>query len=119
MSFNVLIFAVLVAICNFFLNFFSKKAAKEYDTYFNAIVSPPFLIAFTIGIFSVLFMLKLYSLKEVNLPQAILLMGSLSIIGGSLAGHFIFNQKLTSYDWILFSLIAIWYVVKVFKSLSA
>lgn len=118
MSFKVFTFVVLVAICNFWLNFFNKRAANEYDGYFNAIASPPFLIAFTIGIFSVLFMLKLYSLKEVNLSQAILLMGSLSIIGGSLAGHFIFNQKLTFYDWILFTLIAIWYLVKVFKLLS-
>lgn len=112
-------FAFSVACCNFFLNRYSQKTASAGVSYFQSIFSLNFLITFIIGTFSLLLMLKLYSIKQVNLPQAILIMGSLSMLLGSFIGHFFYQQKMNGYDWLLFMLVFAWYIGKFYKHFTA
>ncbi len=92
---TVVIFIIIVGVANIALNIFISKAATLHTSYFEAMKSTTFMIAFLIGTFSILSMLYLYYSK-VDLGRAILLMGATSIIGGSLYGILFHGNK---FDW--------------------
>ncbi len=61
-----------------------------------------FLLAFTLCVALVFCLLGLYS-SGITLSRAILFMGAISILGGSLTGVFCLGERLNTIEWLLFA----------------
>jgi hypothetical protein len=108
------LFLILVPVFNIALNTFAWRTAKAANTYIDAVFSPLFLLTMCVGTASVLCMVGLYR-QEVQLPKGILLMGAMSILGGSLWGVWYSRVHLNVLDWIIFALIAASMIAKFTK----
>ena len=113
MNNSVVVFILIVGVANIALNIFVNKAATLHETYFVALKSTTFFIAFLIGAFAVLSMLYLYNSK-IDLGRAILLMGATSIIGGSLYGVFCMGNKFDLIEIIILFVIGSLYFYRLF-----
>ncbi len=108
-----IIFIIVVSICNIGLNYFVNRTAVNNEPIIKSILTINFLFAFLIGLISILAMLQVYR-SQTNLPQGILLMGTVSILIGTLIGSK--NHKLLLIEWIIFFVLLIlfsirWYLV--------
>ena len=74
-----------VGVLNVLLNVWARKSAVEADTWASGFLSWKFGLTFLIGCGSLLALYTLYYSK-INLGRAILLMGVVSIVGGTLYG---------------------------------
>lgn len=99
-----LIFAV--SVLNVALNLCLKKTAAVPGGASQVLMSRSFMYSFAVGIFSFLSLLALYS-TGVTLSRGILMMGAVSILGGSLYGVFFYHETLHLSEWIIFSLLAL------------
>lgn len=104
---------ILVGFLNIAFNVWTRKAAAESDSWLEGILSFPFAVAFTIGTASLLTLFTLYSTK-IQLGRAILLMGAVSIIGGTLYGTFVGRQPLTATESGLVVAIGALFLYRVF-----
>ena len=95
-----------VPVLNISLNTSIKNTAYNADTLISAIGSHGFLISFFIGMALMLCLLCLYS-TGITLSRAILFMGAISILGGSLFGVLFFNETLNRIEWLLFSMLSV------------
>ena len=102
-------FVIFVGILNIALNSWVKKAAEASSSFTEALLSHSFIIAFVIGLCSILCLLAVYSSK-ISLSSGILFMGATSIVGGSLYGVLVRGEKLPILEWIILVLIAVFYV---------
>ncbi len=99
---------VSVGLLNIGLNIMAKKTAMLDDkTYSQQLLTPEFLFTFLIGMASLLGLLFVYK-QEVNLPQAIALMGGVSIVLGALITSYCLGEakSLAPLEWILVACIA-------------
>lgn len=101
-----ILFVLCVAFANIGLNIFTRKAATSTASYSRALTSTDFLIALIIGTCSALSLLAVYR-SDLNLSQGILLMGAISIVGGSLIGVFVFGNRLQMGEWFLLAAVII------------
>lgn len=90
-----------------FLNIAIHAAIKNAITiaggsFSGSFFSYGFLLAFSLGIALVVSLFGLYA-SGLTLSRAILFMGVISILGGSLFGVVYFDEHLTRVEWLLFA----------------
>lgn len=103
-----IIFGLLVGMINIMLNIKIQDAAQNANatTFIDAVLSIKFLIAFGVGTLSItMLMLFYFYASKFNLAQSLILMGSSSIVFGTLFG-IIFRNNVISFVEIV-ALIAI------------
>jgi len=100
---------------NILLNITARRMIASSSNYYAAIFSTKFVICFMVGMVSLLSLIKVYSFG-VSISRGILLMGAISILGGSLIGVLLFKQPLTKIEWAIFSLLSILMVYRWFIS---
>ncbi len=114
MKSSAFIFIVLVAISNICLNYFVRNSVDNNLTIGRNIISKDFLLAFTVGVISIICLLQVYR-SNVNLAQGILLMGAISIIIGSIFSAVYFKQKYTIIEMLILIVLSLliiyrWYL---------
>ena len=92
---------LFVPVLNISLNTSAKMTARKADTYLGALHSYHFLATFTISVLIVLCLLALYW-TGIELSRAILIMGAISILGGSLFGVLFYQETLSWIEWFIF-----------------
>jgi len=110
----ILTLAASVAIANIALNLLASKAAAEAEAWPDVFATQSFGLAFITGTASLLLMTTLYHMgrhSAFGMANGILLMGSLSIVGGTLLGVFRGNVVHWS-EWVLLALIVSFIVVR-------
>jgi hypothetical protein len=93
---RILILAALVSSANIALNISTTRAAGTAESWPDIFKSTEFASAFVAGIVSLIMMTTLYYVGRGNqfgMASGILLMGALSMIGGTIIGFFLFNAK--------------------------
>jgi len=98
----------MVAGANILLNGLVATAAKRSAGWLDVYATSVFWLAFLVGIISLLAMSSLYFYgreDRFGMANGILLMGVLSIVGGTLSGYFVMKNTVHWYEWILFALI--------------
>lgn len=104
---RILLLAGSVALANIMLNLFASKAASEVDSWFDMFTTSTFGMAFVTGIVSLLLMTTLYYVGRSNsfgMANGVLLMGAMSIVGGTFVGLFRGNSIHWS-EWALMAAI--------------
>jgi len=107
---------VCVAMANVGMNILVRRAAVQSETYGRALTSGSFALALLVGTCSILTLLLVYRLN-VNRSQGILLMGAMSIVGGSLIGVSFFGNRLHQAEWLLLAAITLLFAVRWWLSL--
>ena len=97
---------VAVSILNVALNLSLKRTAGSGETLLQTIMSGPFVGCLLIGLLSFSSLFALYS-TGITLSRGILMMGAVSILGGSLYGVLIYDEKLHASEWLIFSLLTV------------
>ncbi len=103
-----------VAVSSIALNILLKRTAENALGFTDALMSVRFALAFAVGTCAALLMLWLY-VTRIDLARAILLMGALSIIGGTLIGVMFYRDKLDSVEWLLFGTIVVLYMYRMWR----
>lgn len=117
MNLNPYIYVALVSICNIGLNLFILKAAKTNDSFSASLLSEYFVVAFSVGMVSILSMLAFYK-SEFNLAQGLIIMGATSILFGSMLGLVYYKNKIDAFEAIILIAILILYILKFIKTLQ-
>lgn len=103
---RILMLASFVSMANIALNYLASKAALESEYWTGMFRTGSFAIAFMVGIASLGGMASLYFVgrdSSFGMANGILLMGAVSIIGGTLVGVFVRGNALHWTEWILMS----------------
>jgi hypothetical protein len=98
-------FVIVIGVLNIAFNVNARLAAGAADTWGAGIFTLQFLIYFIIGCTSLLALYTLYY-HGITLTRAIVLMGSVSIIGGTAYGLFK-GQRLDGVEWLLLGVLTI------------
>lgn len=114
MKATICIIAIVVAILNISLHNFATKAAGDL---WQRLASQEFVLAFLLGSASLIGIFAFYWLAGADMAFGIVLMGSVSIIGGTI--YAIFNKKgeifLSEWiNWVLAGLIFVTLLIKFF-----
>jgi multidrug transporter EmrE-like cation transporter len=99
------ILILFVPVLNIGLNTAVKKTANTSGTFLGAFPSWGLLISYAIAMAIVLCLLGLYA-SGITLSRAILIMGAVSILGGSLFGVFYYHETLNIVEWMLFAVLS-------------
>ncbi|MFZ1703565.1 MAG: hypothetical protein WAT79_04415 [Saprospiraceae bacterium] len=110
-----LIFLIGVSVINIILNVKVKSAAKTELTLLANIFSKDFLFAFLIGFCSIICMLQVYR-SDLQTAQGILLMGTVSIIGGTLYLVLVKKQNISNFEWLIFFVLLLLFAVRWYLS---
>ena len=101
MTFASAVLILTVAVLNISLNVATQWTAGNAVGFLDAVKSTRFALAFTIGFLSLLGLIGVYS-SGLNLGRGILLMGAVSILGGTLFAVFVRGAKLPAVEWCIF-----------------
>jgi len=93
------VFVIGVGVLNIAFNVNARLAANSADSWSGGIFSLQFLIYFAIGCSSLLALYTLYY-QGITVTRAIVLMGTVSIIGGTAYG-LSKGQRLDGVEWLL------------------
>lgn len=106
---RIMFLALFVGVVNISLNFAANWTAVK-DAPLSSFFSGRFIFTFFIGMCSLCGLIYFYTSKA-SIQSGILLMGTVSIIGGTILGVIIDpqNRGLSGSDWILFCTIVIMY----------
>ena len=118
---QLIIVAASVAGANIALNYFTSRTASEAASLFEIFKTGGFWIAFAVGTTSLILMCTLYYLGRENsfgMANGILLMGAISIVGGSLYGYLGRGNHLHWSEWALLIVIACFITVRYWLSVS-
>lgn len=112
MKLPVFLLVVVTGLLNIALNVAVRAAGKKSGSirFLDSLFSREFGIALAVGTASVLCLLLVHR-SELNLPQAIALMGAVSIVGGSLFG-LLRGQTLRPIEVVLVVVIAVLFVIR-------
>jgi len=98
---------ISVSVMNVALNLCLKKTAGLVAGGFRgAVMSWSFTGCFVIGLISFGSLFALYS-TGISLSRGILMMGAISILGGSLYGVVVYGERLHTSEWIIFALLTL------------
>jgi len=100
------VLALLVALLNVLLHICAVTTTGSLT---DRLASRWFVLAFSLGALSLCSIFAFYANGGPNLARGLLLMGSASIIGGTLFGVTFRSQRLEPVEWLLFALIAAFY----------
>lgn len=103
-------FVVFVGLLNIAFNVNARAAADTADSWIGGICSVRFLVYFLIGCSSLFALYTLY-FQGVTLSRAIVLMGTVSIIGGTLYGLWK-GQRLDGVEWALLAALTALFVYR-------
>jgi multidrug transporter EmrE-like cation transporter len=110
------ILACAVGLVNIAFNVQAQRAAGTAETWGEGMASVQFLLLFLIGCASLLLLYTLYC-QQVPLARAILLMGAVSIVGGTLFGIVVRGNQLDTIEWCLIGAITLLFCYRLFRSL--
>jgi hypothetical protein len=113
----IVLLAALVASANILLNLLTASAAAQSQSWFNLFFTPAFGFAILTGIFSLLLVATLYHLgkqAQFGMANAVLMIGGLSIVGGTIAAVLLRGDILHWTEWLLLILIICFMVVRYF-----
>ena len=107
-AFRFIGFVIAVAFLNVTLNHMVRNVGKLNMPFLEVLTTKHFLLAFAIGIASMLAMVGFYRTSD-NVAQGILLMGLCSIVGGTLFSVFGPGQHSTlqPIEWVLLIILAL------------
>jgi hypothetical protein len=117
MKINPYILIVIASISNIGLQFFLLSASKKNISIIKSFQSTDFLIALFFGMATIVSTLILYK-SNINLGQAIILIGGTSIIIGTLIGTVILKNKINIYEYAILLIILFLFVIRYYKSLK-
>jgi len=100
-----IILIFFVPVLNIGLNTAVKKTANASGTFLGAFPSWGLLISYAIAMAIVMCLLGLYA-SGITLSRAILVMGAVSILGGSLFGVFYYHETLNIVEWMLYAVLS-------------
>ena len=106
--------AVAVGLINIVFNLQAQRAAYRGD-WMGGILSFDFFLLFCIGCCSLLVLYSLYA-QQVPLARGILLMGAISIIGGTSFGVLTRGNSLDAVEWMLVAAICILFIYRFLRS---
>lgn len=107
MSIINIIYILIAAASNVFVNFFLQKAAKQQHMFGNK----HFAFALICGTTAICFIVMLYKTK-INLSSAILYLTLCTLIIGVIIDVFILKNSMKILDWVLLGFISIWLIIK-------
>lgn len=112
MKLQIVMLVIVTGLLNIALNISVRAAGQKSGAvhFLDSLFSREFLIALLVGTASVLCLLLVHR-SQLNLPQAIALMGAVSIVGGSFYG-FLRGQALRPIEVILVVVIAVLFFVR-------
>ena len=110
-KFIFLLLLVSVSILNVALNVFAKKIANPNITLLSQLLSIKFGALFLLGLTSLICLFQVYR-SEINPSQGILLMGTFSIIFGTLFSIFILRNKISLIESIIMIFLAVLFIVR-------
>lgn len=102
-----IIYIIIAATSNVFVNFFLQKAAKQEHLYNNKY----FAFALLCGTTALCFIAMLYKTK-INLSSAILYLTLCTLIIGIIIDILILKNNMKISDWVLLVFISIWLIYK-------
>ncbi|MBW1722573.1 MAG: hypothetical protein JRH13_09045 [Deltaproteobacteria bacterium] len=105
---------VAVSVLNVTLNLMLKKTAGGGGDLLQVLLSNRFLGCLLIGLLSFACLFALYS-TGINLSRGILMMGAISILGGSLYGVVVYRENLHPSEWGIFLLLALLIIYRWFS----
>jgi len=105
-----------VGVINIAFNFQAQRAASHADSWLSGILSWEFFLLFVIGCSSLLSLYSLYA-QTVPLARGILLMGAISILGGTIFGVVVRGNRLDPIEWGLVATIFILFFYRFARSL--
>lgn len=111
----VLLFAFLISCSNIALNILAAKTASSVNDWHSMFRTDTFVLAFFVGMGSLVFMLSLYFSGRnhaFGMANGILLMGATSIIGGTLVGYLLLGSKVHWSEWCIFVLIFVFILLR-------
>jgi Ca2+/Na+ antiporter len=111
------ILIIIASLSNIGLQYFMLSASKKNVSIIKSFQSNDFKIALLFGLITIVSTLVLYK-SNINLGQAIILIGGTSILLGSLIGLFILSNKLDVYEYILLITICLLIGFRYYKSLN-
>jgi hypothetical protein len=95
------ILAIAVGLMNIAFNVQAQRAAGYAESWVEGLLSLQFLLLFVIiGCASLLLLYTLYC-QQVPLARAILFMGAISIVGGTMFGLIVRGNRLDEIEWCL------------------
>ena len=97
---------ITVSVMNVALNLCLKKTAGLAGGFREAVMSGSFIGCFVVGLISFASLFALYS-TGITLSRGILMMGAISILGGSLYGVVFYGERLHTSEWIIFALLTL------------
>lgn len=110
MNWSVWVLVVTVGLLNIAFNVRARAAAAVAESWISGIFTTQFLLLFVIGCSSLLALYTLY-FQGVVLSRAILLMGSVSILGGTAVGLYM-GQKLEGAEWLMLATLTALFVYR-------
>jgi hypothetical protein len=111
------ILVVLVGTLNIAFNIQAQRAALSAESWSDGLLSLQFLVLFLIGCASLLALYTLY-LQEVPLARGILLMGAVSILGGTSIALYIRGNQLELVEWFILATITVLFIFRFVKTIS-
>jgi hypothetical protein len=117
MSYLGWILVIAVGVLNIAFNIQAQRAATHSNSWLDGIITLNFLALFLIGCASLVALYTLY-LQQVILARGILLMGAISIVGGTLFGVLARGNRLDAIEWYLVVAIVLLFCYRVFRTLS-
>jgi multidrug transporter EmrE-like cation transporter len=86
------------------------------ESWTEGLLSLQFFLLFAIGCASLLLLYTLYC-QQVPLARAILFMGAISIVGGTMFGLIVLGNRLDKIEWCLVGAITLLFCYRLFRSL--
>jgi hypothetical protein len=108
--------AITVGLLNIAFNVQAQRTAEYADSWPEGLLSFHFFLLFVIGCVSLLVLYTLYS-QQVPLARAVLLMGAISILGGTMFGIIVRGNRLDGIEWCLVVAISLLFCYRLFRSL--
>jgi hypothetical protein len=98
--------ATLIGCLNIILNLLAKRAAAKSISWFDGLLSSSFIAAFFIGCLSISLMVLFYRNAGDSLARGLILMGAVSIVGGSVFSIFVLHQSIDPIEKMIICAIA-------------
>ena len=98
--------AVFIGCLNIILNLLAKHAAAKSVSWPDGLLSGSFFAAFFVGCLSITSMVLFYREAGDSLARGLILMGAVSIVGGSVISIFVFHQSIDLIEKMMVFVIA-------------
>jgi hypothetical protein len=110
------VLVIIVGLLNIVFNVQAQRAAADGVSWLSGLVGAQFWLTCAIGTISMILLYTLYR-QEVLLARGLLLMGAVSILGGTILGVVVLKNRLDFVEWGLVGAIALLLFYRLLKPL--